>query len=678
MKSCFGHYSILRYGIVSMFSNLIWKLVRLKAMDGSELVYRFGQAAQATVEKFIFRRTLIGDPVGPCGNAWSKEFPIDLNVDVYRAAADRILAGRFDVFAMRNAALGFPPNWNQDPKTRTVVPLVFGKTLNYRDERIVGDIKYLWEPNRHLELVTLAQSWQLTGELKYLEGCKTLLDSWFEQCPYPMGVNWVSSLELSVRLVNWSFAWHLLGGDKSPLFSGIDGAEFRNRWLRFVFQHCHFIAGHFSRYSSANNHLLGEYMGLMVGTLTWPMWSESANWKRTAVQGFETEALRQNGPDGVNREQAVYYQYEVMDMMVLCGLIGRANGVEFNPAFWQCLEHLMEFLASVMDCAGNVQMIGDADDALMVRLSQETYWSNYRSMLATGAVLFKRGDLAVKACRFDDKSRWLIGDAAAKVFATLSLPISEKPRMNFSEGGYYLLGARFGAADEVRALVDCGPLGYLSIAAHGHADALSLVLSAGGHELLIDPGTYAYHTQKKWRNYFRGTGAHNTVRVDGVDQSKIGGNFLWLRKANSHCDLIETTGEYQQFSGWHDGYHRLQDPVTHQRNIEFSAIKNSFNVIDLLRCQGHHSVELSWHFAENCSVTCDGTNVNVTIGSVRLAMYMSSAALKPVLHHGEEVPPLGWISRAFDVKSPTTTVVWSGAIQGNTSLGTTINIYFDR
>ena len=659
-----------------MFNNLIWKLKRLRAMDGRELVHRIRQSVQAKLEHGGVGRAIPGEPVGESGRAWCSHFPSEFSAEAYRMAADQVLAGRFNVFALHELALGFPPNWNQDPKTRTIVPLVFGKTLNYRDERIVGDIKYLWEPNRHLALVTLAQTWQLTKDAKYASGCQTLLDSWFEQCPYPMGVNWVSSSEHAIRLLNWSFAWHLLGGDQGPLFSGAAGAEFRNRWLNAVFQHCHFIAGHFSLHSSANNHLLGEYMGLLVGAITWPMWPESSDWKQTAVRGFEFEALLQNGADGVNREQAVYYQHEVMDMLLLVGLIGRANGVEFSTAYWKRLELMMNFLAAVMDRAGNMPMIGDADDGLMVRLSQEANWSVYRSLLATGAVLFSRGDLAAKAGHFDDKSRWLLGDSAADIFADLPRPISEHPQMTFSDSGYFLMGTRYGAIDEIRAVVDCGPLGYLSIAAHGHGDALSFMLSAGGHELLVDPGTYAYHTQERWRKYFRGTFAHNTVRIDELDQSEMGGNFLWLRKANAHCDVVETNGAPQKFSGWHDGYHRLKDPVTHKREIVFTAANNCFDVIDVVHCKGEHKVELCWHFAEHCDVSCSAGQIAAVAGQVNLTMVMAERALSPILLRGEEDPPAGWVSRSFDVKTPTTTAVWRGVVQGNTRFLTRITLGF--
>src|SRR5690606_32758000 len=159
-----------------------------------------------------------------------------------------------------------------------------------------------------------------------------------------------------------------------------------------------------------------------------------------------------------------------------------------------------------------------ADDALMLRLSHEPGWDPYRSLLATCALLFDRADFKHKAGRLDDKTRWLFGPAAQARWDALPARPAP-PRLTFPAGGHYLLGSDFDTAREVRIAIDCAPLGYLSIAAHGHADALAFTLSVAGHELLIDPGTYAYHTQKTWRDYFRGTLAHNTVRIDGEDQS---------------------------------------------------------------------------------------------------------------------------------------------------------------
>jgi hypothetical protein len=576
---------------------------------------------------------------------------------------------------MKGAAVGFPPQWNRDPKTGITAPLRYGKSIDYRDNNLVGDIKYLWEPSRHLDLVTLAQAWRLTGEARYAEACRHLLDSWFTQCPYPMGVHWTSSLELALRLLNWYFAWHLLGGDASVLFEGTEGQTFRQRWQVSIYQHCHFIAGHLSLHSSANNHLLGEYMGLLVGSIGWPLWPQSRAWRDVAVRGFEQQALSQNACDGVNLEQATYYHHEVADMMILCGLIGRTNGIEFSEAYWDRLESMLVFIGAIMDSDGHVPMIGDADDAQMVRLSPQRDVSPYRSLLATGAVLFDSAAMARQAGHFDDKSRWLLGDAAEQQFISLR----DDPRANhqlkvrervFPLGGYYLLGQNFGQPDEALLVADAGPLGYLSIAAHGHADALSFTLNVAGQEVLIDPGTYAYHAQKKWRDYFRGTSAHNTVRVDGVDQSVSGGNFLWTTHARARCEAFETDELRDRFVGSHDGYGRLPDPVVHRREIVFDKATWTIDVFDTLSCTTTHDVELFWHFAEGCRVELDSVVVLVDCGRSRLSLSMTALGFAVELLVGRESSPLGWVSRSLDHKVPTTTVRWHGRIAAPTTLHT--------
>lgn len=663
-------------------TSLLWKLNRLRVMGPAEIIYRMRQALQARWEKLGIDFATPGHMLDRIGSQWCAIRPAVRNIESYRVAADRILAGSFDVFALHGVELGFPPRWNRDPKTGTEAPLSFGKTLNYRDEQVVGDIKYLWEPNRHLELVTLAQAWRLTGEMKYAEGCRMLLESWFEQCPYPLGPNWTSSLEHSVRLMNWSVAWQLLDEADLPLFAGEWGPPFRRRWLDSIYQHCHFIAGYFSKHSSANNHLFGEYMGLFIGALMWPCWKESAGWLEMARAGLEEEALKQNAPDGVNREQAIWYHHEVADMMLLCGLAGKANGAEFSEAWWKRLETMLEFIAALMDVGGNVPMIGDSDDAVMVRFSREPEFNVYRSLLATGAVLFERGDFARKAGAFDDKSRWLLGDEGAADFTQLAAQFSsrlsavgsESVKRTFPDGGYYILGDQFDTPDEVRIVVDAGPLGYLSIAAHGHADALAFTLSVGGHEILIDPGTYAYHTQKKWRDYFRGTSAHNTVRVDGVDQSLIGGNFMWLEHANAWCEQWESDAARDCFTGAHDGYQRLQDPVLHRRSIEFDKTARILRVSDTLLCKGTHQVELFWHFAETCRIQVSGNEISALCDGCSVRFMMPGVAWSPSVVSGQEIPPLGWVSRCFDQKFNSSSVVWSGQISGMTTLNTEMRL----
>jgi hypothetical protein len=651
-------------------------------MSPSEVRFRVGRRLQGTAERAGIGRARPCAPSGECGKPWLARLPRDFEVERYRSAAERILAGSFDVFALRDVRLGFPPNFNLDPRTGVEAPLVFGKDLNYRDRRLVGDVKYLWEPNRHLELVTLAQAWHLTAEPRYALGCRTLLDSWFSQCPYPRGVNWCVSLEHAVRLINWSFAWFLLGGEDSIVFAGKEGEDFRARWLECIYQHCHFIPRHWSRHSSANNHLLGEATGLFIGATTWPLWRESVEWRRQARAELEREALAQTFADGVNKEQALWYHHAVADMMLVAGLVARANDDDFGAEYWRRLEVMFEFIASVMDVGGNVALFGDADEGVLVRFvpsdgqtegtSRMGIAAIFRSLLATGAVLFGRPAMRAKAGAFDDKSRWLLGDESAKVFARIDASKAFPLRRAFPDGGYFVLGEDFESPREIRIVADAGPLGYLAIAAHGHADALAFTLSVAGKPILVDPGTFSYSVMP-WRRYFRSTAAHNTVVVDGRNQSEFAGSFLWLRHARAVVDSFYAAGDDQTLIAHHDGYRRLPDPVRHRRTWRYTAGLPSLGITDEVICSGTHSVGIHWHFAPECAVSLDGNRVFARRGEVTVRL-TCPVGLTPTLASGCEQPPLGWYSDGFDVKSPTTTARFAGEIHGNAVFRTCLEI----
>ncbi len=656
--------------------SLKWKLARLRAMSKGEVAFRVGRAVRARAEQFGFGRAHADEPSGQSGQPWVAELPRNLDPAPYVRAADRVLAGFHNVFALRDVQIGFPPQWNVDPKTGTTAPMVFGKTLDYRDRHVVGDIKHLWEINRHLELVTLAQAWHLTRDAKYAQACKALVDSWIEQCPYPIGVNWCSSLEHAFRLSNWAFAWFLLGADQSPLFEGEAGAAFRARWLRSVFEHCHFIAGHFSRHSSANNHLLGEATGLFIGATVWPMWPQSAAWRARAHAELASEALEQNFADGVNKEQAVWYHQAVAEMLLVAGLIARANGLDFEAAYWRRLEAMHEFVASIMDVGGHVPAFGDADDGVLLRLDPGAEVDVFRSMLASGAVLFGRAELSAKAGRLDDKTRWLFGDGAQARFDALPARQATLPvRREFPEGGYYVLGAAFETPREIRIVADAGPLGYLSIAAHGHADALSFTLSAAGTAILADPGTFAYTSTREWREYFRGTSGHNTVRIDGVDQSVSGGSFLWLEHARARIERFETSAVQDRLVAVHDGYQRLADPVTHRRVFCFDREAAALILIDELLCKGAHRAEWFWHFMPGVGVRVQGNeliaekdNVRVTLGfPPQLVCRLAASAVRP---------PLGWYSPSAGVKVPAVTAVMDARFRSDSSFQFELRIAF--
>lgn len=653
-------------------TSLAWKFNRLRTMGPAEIGWRIGQQLRQRAASFGIGlvHTVPRADEARFGRPWlhadaTTIEPIDRGV--LGATAARIVSGRWSVFSLDDAPLGFPPDWNRDPRTGTVAPSGLGLAIDHRDEALVGDIKYLWEPARHLELVTLAAA-AAAGDTARAADAQRLLDSWFAQCPYPNGVHWASSLELAVRLVHWSAAWHLLGGA-----AALD-ADFRARWLDSAYRHAHFIAGHLSRHSSANNHLFGEWLGLYVAATTWPCWPDSARWRDSARAGVLREAVLQNAPDGVNREQAVCYHHEVMAMMLIAEQVARAEGGSFGAGFLERLERMAEYVAALMDAGGNVPMWGDADDARWLRFAEAPQADPYRPVLAACALLFDRADFKAKAGpTLDTRNRWLFGAAGIARWNALDARHAP-PRRAFPDGGMFVLGSDFDTPQEVRITVDCAPLGYLAIAAHGHADALAFTLSAGGLELLVDPGTYAYHTQRVWRDHFRGTLAHNTLRVDGRDQSLIAGNFMWLQPATARLVRFDAQASPQCFEGEHDGYRRLADPVLHRRRLEWDAALRTLTVTDTLECRAAHDIEIAWHFDERCAVRAENATLRATRGMCGLRLVCDDAALVPDLCSGRADPPLGWVSRRFDRKEAAACAVFRGRIDGSRTIRTRITI----
>ena len=150
------------------------------------------------------------------------------------------------------------------------------------------------------------------------------------------------------------------------------------------------------------------------------------------------------------------------------------------------------------------------------------------------------------------------------------------------------------AATDNYLFLDCGKLGSLS-GGHGHADALSIDLAVGGKTMLVDSGTYTYHESEEQRDYFRATGAHNTLMIDGESQSEPGGKFSWRTKANAAVKKWIAQDRFNYFEGSHDGYQRLSAPAAHTRSILF--LKNDYWIMrDFVETSGKHDYRLNFHF----------------------------------------------------------------------------------
>jgi hypothetical protein len=629
--------------MMSEATGMVWLVNRLRCMSVAEVGYRIQQAAVTRVAKRVRARAAPPLPHARTFDVHGAPALSQPEREALLADADSICAGHVVLFANRRFDVGLPPVWNRDPDSGVVGPAIYAGDITITNREQVGDIKHVWELNRHLHLVRLAQAWTVTNDVAWLHALQTQLRSWLDQCPPLVGPNWTSSLELGIRLINWGIVWQLIGGEGSGLFAGEEGQRLRADWLDSIHAHCTAIARHLSRHSSANNHLIGELAGLYVGASIWPCWKSSGAWLEQARRELEHEAQAQFSRDGVNREQAFAYHVFSCEFLFVAGLVGQACDHPFSRAYWTSLQRALRFLRSVRDVGGNVPMVGDADDGIVFRLDSPA-GDRAKQLLALGDAVLRRMQPTHPGVR------WLLHTLPGK--RPEADPHESDTGWAFPDGGYLLFGSHFGEAREIKGLVDCGPLGYLGIAAHGHADALALTLSIGGEECLVDPGTYSYWQEHKWRDYFRGTSAHNTVRIDGLDQSVSGGRFMWLKKARASIERMPQSPHEFDFRGAHDGYERLADPVRHMRSVRYDAASATLTVRDEIAAKKHHQVELFWHFAPGLDTRLNSSGLHVRGRRFALQMHAHGADLKLELVRGNENPPLGWYSRSYESRQP--------------------------
>jgi hypothetical protein len=551
------------------------------------------------------------------------------------ARAEGVCRHEFDLLGYAHLQHGPIIDWHLDIVHGKRAPLKPWFKIRYLDFDEVGDAKIIWELNRHQHLTTLARAYLFTGEQRFASEIFRQWYDWRHENPYPLGINWASSLEVGFRSLSWLWVRHLCEGCPAapkPFFRdllhtlGISGRH---------------IERNLSTYFSPNTHLLGEGVALFfIGTLC-PQLPAAKRWRRLGWEIVCREAQRQVRADGLYFEQSLYYHVYALDFFLHARLLAAANGIPVPGELDQTLRNMLEALAKLSQ-VGVPPRLGD-DDGGRVFDPQRNRAHHLLDPLAIGALLYGRVGF-LQIARLTEEAVWLFGSEAV---STLDQPPSVPPAQSsaaFESSGVYVMAAPGPVSQQ--AVIDAGPLGA-GRAGHGHADALSLTLSVDGREWLVDPGTFAYVSGEDERDAFRGTAAHNTMRVDGADQAEPSGPFVWRSLPDVHIESWVTAKTFDLFVARHTGYARLPNPVIHRRCVFY--LKSQFwLVIDLAEGKGTHRLELSWHLTpESVPRVCARQAVHfVAEGESALAL------LTPEDHDWIQELNYGSYSRVYGMKEP--------------------------
>ncbi|MFJ5807575.1 alginate lyase family protein [Streptomyces sp. NPDC093093] len=577
------------------------------------------------------------------------------------ADADRLMAGHAEYFGVERDDL-VDPDWCLDPKTGRRAPWGYAFDVPYRDEDAVGDIKQIWELSRHQYLTVLAAAYAITGDERYAERVAEHLRAWWAANTPLRGVHWISGIELGIRLLSWVWVRRLLDGwpGAAGLFEGNPVA------LDQIWHHQRWLAAFPSRGSSANNHVIAEAAGQLAAACAFGWFPSSARWRDEALRSLDRHLRANTFGSGLNRESATEYHGLVLELGLAAMAEADACGVPVPATTRLVLLRMTDALAAVVDGRLRPPRQGDADDGhgLVVDGAGTDRWA---SLLATGDAVFRRLAWWPTVTGTDVRTPLLaalVRPGAPAVTRPASRPA------HFADAGMTILRG----PEEIWCRCDGGPHGFLSIAAHAHADALSVEVRHDGVDVLADPGTFCYHGQPEWRRYFRSTVAHNTLELDGGDQSVSGGPFLWTRHARSRVLVADTSdtsaGGTARWCAEHDGY----EGSVHRRRVELIAATRELRLIDEVRGP-RRAARLAFHLGPVIAADLVGNRAELTWtrdGEDRRAVLDLPGQLSWRAHRGETDPPLGWYSDGFGRKEPTTTLIGTGFVDGSEGFTTVL------
>lgn len=517
------------------------------------------------------------------------------HLDELRLIADQALSGHFALLGMAGLGFGNPVNWHLEPTSGRISPLVPWKQLDSLDPSRTGDKKVVWELNRHQHLVALGLAFQYSGDDRYANGISEHITSWIQANPVGRGINWVSSLEIAFRCINWLWSLSLIRHWNQ--WATLPLSEYAES---FYAQASH-IEKYLSTYTSPNTHLTGEALALYYLGTCLPELKRSEHWKKLGRTILLQQLDRQVHPDGVYFEQSTWYHRYTTEFYLHFSILAKRAADPLPLRVNERLEALLDHLMWITRPDGTSPYLGDDDGGNLISLDRRRH-NDWRSFLSHGAVLFQRGDYKHVSNVCAIETPWLLGENACTEYRKLRDRLPAPLSHAFVNGGIYVMRSGWNR-DSHYLLFDCGPHGTMNCG-HAHADALSFELAGLGTTFLIDPGTFTYTRGDGNQDLYRSTEMHNTLTVDGLSSSVPSGPFKWDHIANTTTHCWHDHPVFTFVEAAHDGYRRLHDPVTHKRTVMF-VHREYWLLLDTVIASAGHHIEVHYQMAPDVDAMVD-------------------------------------------------------------------------
>ncbi len=418
---------------------------------------------------------------------------------------------------------------------------------------VCADEKKLWRYNLHYFDFL---HWDcFSDELK-----ATLIDSWIDSCPMNQWISW-DPYAVSLRIVNWIKYF-----DAFP-----EGRAIPQRWLDSLLTQASWQVDNME-YQILANHLIKNAKALVFAGV-FLNGKQAERFLELGCRVMREQQVEQYMDDGGHYERSHMYHLIVTEDYLDLLNLAETNALPFSAdelaAIRKTTRSAMEYYVDLCAADGELQLFNDSTFGITVDTA--TFLAYARQVLKE-PVPEPDGELRV---------------------------------VDKSDTGYY--GYRQ-AGDSL--LIDCGAVGPDYQPGHAHCDALSFDLCIKGRRVIVDSGNFTYeHLPVRYQN--RRTAAHNTVRVDGEEQSEVWERWRVGRRAYPiFAELTELGHDGLRFVGAHDGYRRLPGKVVHERqvDIEFEGV---WRVTDRMQGSGEHRLESYLHLHPDVRVEFENSTIAI-------------------------------------------------------------------
>jgi hypothetical protein len=649
---------------------------KLSKMSGKEINFRLRQKSRTTFERYQWK--VKGDkgffiPINikkfemanrQFPSPEIKFFSLTNNPEKVKAIFNSVFAEKKSAFLLHaenlfnhrfhflgiDVTLPNPIQWNVNPQTGIEYPQLYYTLMDSYNTNRYGDVKYVWELNRHQFSIELAKAYFLTNDEKYSEKIWDFLESWFAENNYKIGINYTSALEHSIRVFAWVWTYYFT--KESAIWTKQRTELFvKNLLLQGLF-----IEENLSFYYSPYNHLIGELAALSLLGTVFSNLPKFQNWQNKYWDELEKQVELQFNSDGFTVEQASYYHHFTLGFYLMLAILRKQNGLPVSQFVWDRMERAIEFSMYLMRPDGKIPMIGDIDNARSIYFYfPEDQW-NLRYFLAIGAVLFERADFKKVSQNHAEELLWLFGEKGLQNYKKLAAANPKYPSRAFRESGYYVIRNSWSDTSDY-CCFDFGEIAHgvfkdeTPSAAHGHADILSFELTLKGKPLIIDPGFHNYFGPLDWHQFFRSTQGHNTITVNGAGQAVHEGRIGWSNVSSSTLVHWVSCDEFDFVAGAIDRFAKIPYDIFHRRYIIFNR-ELYFLIIDEvngLSSDQTFNIESFLHFAPG---KLEYSSFKLIYNDQLVSVFSLPENSTIEIDNGGESPDKGWVAEGYGYRKP--------------------------